>query len=95
MYYFSMAAYVSILRKQISWSFYNKALPKSNLKSGSAPALTMKNMAENNLLEERPLGLSLNFGISPHLKDISFMQNHIVGQILVWVRKQMCCGGFD
>ena len=26
-----------ILRKLISWSFYNRALPKSNLKSGSAP----------------------------------------------------------
>ena len=37
MSYFSMAAYVSILRKLISWSFYNKALPKSSLKSGSAP----------------------------------------------------------
>ena len=35
--YFSMAAYVSILRKLISWSFYNRVLPKSNLKSGSAP----------------------------------------------------------
>ena len=37
MSYFSMAAYVSILRKLISWSFYNRALAKSNLKSGSAP----------------------------------------------------------
>ena len=37
MSYFSMAAYVSILRKLISWSFYNRALPKSNLNSGSAP----------------------------------------------------------
>ena len=37
MSYFFMAAYVRILRKLISWSFYNRALPKSNLKSGSAP----------------------------------------------------------
>ena len=28
-------AYVTILRKLISQSFYNRALPKSNLKSGS------------------------------------------------------------
>ena len=39
--------------------------------------LTMENTEKNNLLEERPLGLGLNFGASPHLKDISFMQNHI------------------
>ena len=39
MSYFSIAAYVSILRKLISWSFYNRALPKSNLKSGSAPGV--------------------------------------------------------
>ena len=32
-----MAAYVSILRKLISQSFYDWALPKSNLKSESAP----------------------------------------------------------
>ena len=38
----------------------------------------MKNTAQNILLEKRPLGLGLNFGASPHLKDISFMQNHIV-----------------
>ena len=31
-----MAACVSILRKLIRRSFYNRALPKSNLKSGSA-----------------------------------------------------------
>ena len=61
-----------------------------------ALSLTMENTAQNNLLEENPLGLGLNFGASPHLKDISFMQNHIVEpilicQILVWVRVQMLC----
>ena len=34
----------------------------------------MENTAQNNLLEKRPLDLSLNFGASPHLKDISFMK---------------------
>ena len=38
----------------------------------------MENTAQNNLLEESSLGLGLNFGASPHLKDISFMQNHSV-----------------
>ena len=61
-----------------------------------ALSLTMENMAQNNLLEENPLGLGLNFGAPPHLKDISFMQNYIVEQILicqilVWVRVQMLC----
>ena len=45
---------------------------------------------------ESPLGLGLNFGASSHLKDISFMQNHIVEQILicqilVWLMVQMLC----
>ena len=57
-------------------------------------SLTMENTAQKNLLEESPLGLGLNFGASPHLKDISFMQNHtvekiLICQILVWVRVQM------
>ena len=38
----------------------------------------MENMAQNNLLEEIPLGLGLNWSTLPHLKDISFMQNHTV-----------------
>ena len=42
-----MAAYVSILRKLISWSFYNRALPKSNLKSGSAPDLRKRKYCKN------------------------------------------------
>ena len=37
MFNFSMRAYVSILRKLIIRSFYNWALPKSSLKSGSTP----------------------------------------------------------
>ena len=41
-----------------------------------ALSLSMENTAQNNLLEEIPLGLSLNSAESPHLKDISFMQNH-------------------
>ena len=57
-------------------------------------SLTMENTVQKNLLEESPLGLGLNFGASPHLKDISFMQNHtvekiLICQILVWVRVQM------
>ena len=57
-------------------------------------SLTMENTAQKNLLEESPLGLGLNFGASPHLKDISFMQNHtvekiLICQILVWIRVQM------
>ena len=43
-----------------------------------ALSLTIENTAQNNLLEERPLGLGLNFGVSPHLKDISFMKNYII-----------------
>ena len=59
-----------------------------------ALSLIMENAAQNNLLGESPLGLGLNFGASPHLKDISFMQNHtveqiLIFQILVWVRVQM------
>ena len=42
-------------------------------------SLTVENMAQNNLLEESPLGLGLSFGTLFHLKDISFMQNHMVG----------------
>ena len=41
-------------------------------------SLTIENMAQNNLLERSPLGLGLKFCASSHLKDISFMQNHIV-----------------
>ena len=40
--------------------------------------LTMENPAKNYLLEKNPLGLGLNFGVSPHLKGMSFMQNHAV-----------------
>ena len=40
--------------------------------------LTIENMAQNNLLERSPLGLGLKFCALSHLKDISFMQNHIV-----------------
>ena len=43
-----------------------------------ALSLTVEKTAQNNLLEENPLVLDLNFGASPHLKDISFMQNHTV-----------------
>ena len=38
----------------------------------------MESMAQNNLLEESPLDLGLNFGASLHLKDIAFIQNHTV-----------------
>ena len=38
-------------------------------------SFTIENTAQNNLLEESPLGLGLNFGASHHLKDIPFMQN--------------------
>ena len=61
-------------------------------------SLSMENTAQNNSLEESPLGLGLNFGASTHLKDISFMQNHtvtmewiLIFQILIWVRVQMLC----
>ena len=43
-----------------------------------ALSLTMERTAQNNLVEESPLGLGLNFSASPHVKDISFMQNHTV-----------------
>ena len=43
-----------------------------------ALSVTMENTAQNNLLEETPLGLGLNFGASPHLKDISFTQKNTV-----------------
>ena len=46
MSYFSMAAYVSILRKLISWSFYNRALRKSNLKSESAPESDLRDTVD-------------------------------------------------
>ena len=54
-------------------------------------SLTIENTAQKSLLEESPLGLGLNFGASPHLKD---MQNHtvekiLICQILVWVRVQV------
>ena len=57
-------------------------------------SLTMENTAQNSLLEQSLLGLGLSFGASPHLKDISFMQNHTVEQVLtceipVWARVQM------
>ena len=59
-------------------------------------SLTMENTSQKKLLEESPLDLHLNFGASPHLKDISFMQNHtikqiLICQILVWVWVQMLC----
>ena len=38
----------------------------------------MENTTQNNLLEESPLGLGLNFSASLHLKDISFLQNHVL-----------------
>ena len=38
----------------------------------------MENTTQNNLLEESPLGLGLNFSASLQLKDISFMQNHVL-----------------
>ena len=58
----------------------------------------MKEIAQNNLLQEILLGLGLNFGASPHLKDISFMQKNTVEQILIchillWVGVQMLCWG--
>ena len=40
--------------------------------------LTMESRAQTSLLEESPLGLGRNFSAPPHLKGISFMQNHIV-----------------
>ena len=43
-----------------------------------ALSLTMENTAQNNLLEEIPLGLCLNYGASTHLKDIFFMKKHTV-----------------
>ena len=43
-----------------------------------ALSLTIEDTAKNNLLEKRPLDLRLNLGVSLYLKDISFMQNHIV-----------------
>ena len=43
-----------------------------------ALSFTMKDTTQNNLLEESPLSLGLNFSVSPHLKDMSFMQNHTV-----------------
>ena len=57
-------------------------------------SLIMENTAQSNLLEEIPLGLGLNFGVSPRLKDTSFMQNHtveqiLICQILIWVRVQI------
>ena len=56
-----------------------------------ALSLTMENTTKNNLLEGVSLGLGFNFGSSPYLKDIYFMQIHIVEWILVWVRVQMLC----
>ena len=58
--------------------------------------LTMESMVQINLIEESQLGLGLNIGASPHLKDIPFMRNHpvekiLISQILVWVRMQMLC----
>ena len=38
----------------------------------------MENTEQNNLLQTIPLDLGSNFGSSPHLKDIFFMQNHTV-----------------
>ena len=43
-----------------------------------ALSLTMENTVQSSLLEESPLGLDLNFGASPHPKDIFFMQKHTV-----------------
>ena len=43
-----------------------------------ALSLAMENTAQNNLLEEIPLGLCLNYGASPHLKGIFFMKKHTV-----------------
>ena len=64
-----------------------------------ALSVTMENTAQNNLLEETPLGLGLNFGASPHLKDISFTQKNTVDQILIsryWSGSGCrCCVGFD
>ena len=40
--------------------------------------LTMENTVQNNLLDKSPLAVGLKFGASPHLRDISFMQNHTV-----------------
>ena len=56
-----------------------------------ALSLTMENTTKNNLLEGVSLGLGFNFGPSLYLKDIYFMQIHIVEWILVWVRVQMLC----
>ena len=41
-----------------------------------ALSLTTENTTQNNLLEKDPLGLGLKFGLSSHVKDISFMQNY-------------------
>ena len=39
---------------------------------------TMENTSQKKLLEDSPLGLRLNFGASPHHKDISLIENHTV-----------------
>ena len=44
----------------------------------NALSFTMEHTAQNNLLEEGPLGLGLKFGAKPHLKVIFSMQNHTV-----------------
>ena len=43
-----------------------------------ALSFTMENTTQSSLLEEIPLYLGLKFGASSHLKDIFFMQKHIV-----------------
>ena len=58
-----------------------------------ALSLTMENTTQNNLLEESLLGLGLNFGASPHLKDISILWS------IYWFAKYWsgsgcrCCDG--
>ena len=62
-----------------SWiSVSNSMIHLLNTVLMRALSFTMENMTQNSLLEENPLGLSLNFGASHHLKGIPFMQNHIV-----------------
>ena len=66
-YYLKSSIFISNSMAHLSITAFVKAL-----------SLTMENIAQNNLLGERPLGLCLNIGASPHLKDTFFMQNHTV-----------------
>ena len=57
-------------------SISNSMVPLSITALMKALSLTTENTAQNNLLEESALGLVLNFGASPHLKDISLPHSY-------------------